>query len=141
MRRTLVALTLLLAACGDPRPLAGPDGGNVQVGPPTGTTAAQCAAPPLNGLTYSNFGQSFFGSFCTRCHATSVIGIDRNGAPTDHNFDSLAGVQLWRDQIDQVAAMNPTGSQKNTTMPLNAPLPPDPERQKLACWIATELAP
>ena len=142
MRRALIALALLLAACGDARPLALPDGGSGVGAAATNTTPAQCAAAGLNGLTYSSFGQSFFGNFCTRCHATTVIGIARNGAPSDHNFDSLAGVQLWSAEIDQVAAMNPTGSQKNTVMPpvgIALTFPEDGDRQRLACFIAAGL--
>ncbi|HET9596594.1 MAG TPA: hypothetical protein VFP65_13485 [Anaeromyxobacteraceae bacterium] len=154
MTRRVLTAALLLAACGDPRPLqpgsstGNPDAGDVpDVGPSTHTTTAECAAAHIGGvaldtLTYSNFGQAFFSSWCTRCHGTTVSGPDRHGAPSDHNFDSLAGVQVWAKQIDQMAGMNPTGSVRNSQMPpLNEPAPGDDDRQRLACFIATGLAP
>ena len=106
------------------------------MGTPTGTTPTQCAAAGFGNLTYANFARSFFASYCVRCHATTVTGAARNGAPEDHNFDSYAGVQQFDQEIDQVAAMNPTGSQRNNAMPISEPFPTDRERQMLACWIA-----
>jgi hypothetical protein len=138
----LVAVVLLLAACGDPRPLLS---NTADAGPGTGTTPAQCAAASLSGLTYANFGQAFFGAYCTRCHASTVTGAARNGAPIDHNFDTLAGVQPWTSRIDALAGENPTGSPRNTIMPLvlasGDPVPTDLERQRLACFIAEGLYP
>jgi cytochrome c5 len=132
-------LVLFAAACGDARSVStGQQPGASAVGP-TNTTPAQCAAAGLTGLTYASFGQNFFSSFCLRCHSVNVTGAARNGAPTDHNFDKLSDVQGLKDQIDQVAGMNPNGSVKNTTMPFNPPAPPDPDRQKLSCWIAAGL--
>jgi hypothetical protein len=142
---------LLLTACGDPRPLESGTSGGTDAGPlpgflTTNTTVAQCAAANVGGvqldtLTYSNFGEAFFTSWCTRCHATTVTGPNRRGAPSDRNFDTLAGVQQWAIQIDQVAAMNPTGSPRNDFMPAEPPFPPDDERKKLACFIATGVRP
>jgi hypothetical protein len=150
-RRHLLTAALFLTVGGDPRPLqsgsGGADAGPLPGFPTTDTTPTQCAAANVGGvqldtLTYSNFGQAFFTSWCTRCHATTVTGgVARHGAPSDHNFDTLAGVQQWAIQIDQVAAMNPTGSPRNDFMPAEPPFPPDDERKKLACFIATGLQP
>lgn len=135
-------LVLFAAACGDARPVSTgqqPGVGAGAVGPSTNTTPAQCTTPDLSGLTYANFGQSFFGSYCLRCHSVNVPVAARNGAPTDHNFDTLSDVQGLKDHIDQVAGMNPNGSVKNTAMPFNPPAPPDLDRQRLSCWIAAGL--
>ena len=142
MNRLLLAFgVVVVAGCGDARPRVGnPSDPAGRVGTPTGTTQSECAAAGLSGLTYANFGQAFATAWCVRCHSTSKVGIDRQGAPADHNFDTYAGIKLFEDHIDQVAAMNPTGSQKNTFMPISEPVPPDDERKKLACWIATGLA-
>jgi hypothetical protein len=141
---------VLLAACGDSRPVVGANGGSTtigDVGPRTNTTAAGCAAQNLSRLTYANFAQAFFSDNCLRCHSGTKTGAARNGAPTDLNgqpldFDTLADIQPLKVQIDEIAAMNPDLSIKNATMPppfqLSPPLnmPSDSERQMLACWIA-----
>ncbi|MFL5302291.1 MAG: hypothetical protein ACJ79R_18350 [Anaeromyxobacteraceae bacterium] len=141
MNRLLLAVALVVAGCGDARPRVGnpgnPSDSTTRVGP-TGTTQSECAAAGLTGLTYSNFGQAFATAWCTRCHSPS--SADRHGAPLDHNFNTYEGIQQFKDEIDQVAAMNPTGSQRNNFMPITDPVPPDDERKKLACWIATGLA-
>jgi cytochrome c5 len=143
MSRPFLVLALLVVACGEARPpVRNPSDESTPVGDSTLTTPAQCATAGLSGLTYSNFGQAFMATYCIRCHGANVTGVDRQGAPTDHNFDTYAGIQQFRDHIDQVAGMNPApGGQKNFAMPINGLIPPDPERQKLACWIATGLAP
>jgi len=142
VNRLLLAVSLVVAGCGDARPVVGNTGNSAdtttRVGP-TGTKAADCAAAGLTGLTYSTFGQAFATAWCIRCHDASKSGADRQGAPPDHNFNTYLGIQQFKDEIDQVAAMNPTGSQRNNFMPINDPRPPDEERQKLACWIATGL--
>lgn len=131
------AALALLAACGDARSVSGVQ---QSAGPGTHTTTSGCASAGLTGLTYASFAQGFFGTYCTRCHSASKTGADRNGAPGDHNFDTLGGIQQWADQIDQVAAMNPDGSVKNTFMPFDHnPDPDDLGRKKLACWIVAGL--
>lgn len=132
---------LLVAACGDARTVGSnatstPTGA---VGPLTNTTVADCATAGLTGLTYASFGQAFFSSYCLRCHSVNVTGAARNGAPTDHNFDTLTDVTALKDHIDEVAGMNPNGTVRNTAMPFTPPNPPDLDRQKLSCWIASGL--
>src|SRR5262245_60839815 len=55
-------------------------------------------------LTYGNFAKNFFAKYCTRCHSEAVQGSARMLAPADHNFDTLAEVELLKAHIDQVAA-------------------------------------
>lgn len=123
---------LLLAGCGSARDVP-PQG---QPGTATGTTAAQCAALGWTGLTYAGFAAPFFTAYCTACHATAVVGAARNGAPPDHNFDTLAGARQFADHIDRMAGASPSLSVKNTSMPPAGPAPSDHERQQLSCWIA-----
>jgi mono/diheme cytochrome c family protein len=53
MKVFFASLVLALAACG---------GG----GSPTGSTC-----PPTDPPTYANFGQAFFGKYCTSCHSAT----------------------------------------------------------------------
>jgi uncharacterized membrane protein len=139
VRRVALAMgALLVVACGDARPVS-----SVQqtrpVGPPTNTTVDECIGPDLSGFTYANFGQSFFTSYCLRCHSVTKTGAARNGAPDGYNFDTFPDVFALKEQIDQVAGMNPDGTRRNITMPFDPPTPTDLQRQQLACWIATGL--
>ena len=97
-------------------------------------TDAICPTPPV---TYADFGEPFFATYCTRCHARSVVGADRNGAPADHNYESAADIRLWAHEIDQVAASGPSAT--NTAMPFTGLQPSLAERellgQLLACGV------
>lgn len=145
-----VLFSLPLLACGGGSKAS--TGGGV-LGPPTGTLATDCATTALSGLTYANFAQGFFGTggaspgFCTGCHATAVTGANRLGAPSDHNFESLAllkGDPDMLSHVDRMSGANPKGSVTNTLMPPSATpgnVPTLLERQKLSCWIATGALP
>jgi uncharacterized membrane protein len=129
----LAAASLAIAACGGG---AGSDSAPaVLLGPPTGTTTAACDAAGMSGITYAGFASGFFTSYCTRCHSTAVTGAARNGAPVDHNFDTLAGARLHIDHVDLVAGENPAGTVRNALMPISAPVLTDTERKMLSCWI------
>jgi len=121
--RTLsaVALCLALAACSSDAPA------------PTGSTC-----PPTSTLTYDNFGKKFMEDYCLRCHSSTKTGADRKGAPADHNFDTEMGVLEAAEHIDEYAGKGPDAT--NTVMPPGDPRPSEIERQKLAEWIACELA-
>lgn len=99
------------------------------IGPPTKATC-----PTTQTLTYANFGQSFMRTYCLRCHSASVKGDARQGAPSDHNFDSVDDIRGLADHIDQYAGSGPAST--NTEMPRNDPKPSLQERQKLAEWLA-----
>ena len=86
-------------------------------------------------LTYANFGKSFMDTHCIRCHSSAKTGAGRDGAPTDQNFDTLAGVQAHLDLIDTQAASGPDGT--NTSMPNDTrTTPSDAERAMLGQWLA-----
>lgn len=119
----LVALALA-AGCG---------GSDSREPMPTGATC-----PPGSTLSYESFGEPFMEAYCTRCHASDLVGADRNGAPADHNFDSLAGILAEADHIDSYAAAGPDAV--NTLMPPDGDAPDDPERVELGEWLACQLA-
>jgi uncharacterized membrane protein len=135
----------LLVACGDDdEPEHGDhgdhgdeDGGHDDehskpVGPPSMATC-----PDDSTLTYDNFAKGFFSEYCLSCHSKNVKGAARMGAPADHNFDSLAAIELLQDHIDQMAAAG--DKQTNVTMPKSNPKPTLAERKKLGEWIACGL--
>jgi uncharacterized membrane protein len=73
--------------------------------------------------------------YCTRCHAASLDSSERQGAPSDHNFDTLEGLRMTEvEHIDEQAAAGPDA--ENTAMPPSAPRPTTDERQKLGEWLA-----
>jgi uncharacterized membrane protein len=98
-------------------------------GQPTG---AEC--PPASSLTYDDFGREFMTEYCVRCHASTLSGAARNGAPSDHDFDTVEGVRLFADHIDEVAAAGPDAT--NTEMPPSGPAPSQAEREQLGEWLA-----
>jgi uncharacterized membrane protein len=125
--RTIGIASLMMAAalwgCGD-------DGhGNIEPGPPTG---AEC--PPASTLTYENFADGFMESYCRRCHSESVTGADREGAPSDHNFDDLVAIRGMADHIDEMAGSGPDST--NEQMPPDGDAPTLEEREQLAEWLA-----
>lgn len=119
--RTLIALALVaaVAGCHD----------HEHAGDPTG---AVC--PPGSTLTWDSFGQTFMTTYCTRCHASTLTGSARNGAPAFHDFDTEAGVIAVYDHVDQYAAAGPNAV--NTIMPPDGPFPTEAERRQLGEWLA-----
>ena len=85
-------------------------------------------------LTWDNFGADFMQRYCTSCHSSRVSGGQRHGAPVDHDFDMLSGVQLATDHIDESAAAGPQAI--NTYMPPYGPMPTTGEREQLGRWLA-----
>jgi hypothetical protein len=79
-------------------------------------------------LTYYNFGGAYFSSYCNSCH--SAPDGQRNGAPDDENFSTLAGIRAHKDLIFVNAAAS------NDAMPPGPDAPPIAERNQLADWLA-----
>lgn len=140
--RSLVVMVVVLAAgCGPgPAPVdGGLDAGSLGEGgvrertTVPGATLASC--PDGSSVTYGSFAQGFFADYCTRCHASTLSGTARNGAPPDVNLDSRAAITpAIAARVDRVAAAGPT--RINVFMPLGAPAPSDDERDLLGAWIA-----
>lgn len=124
MKRVL--LLLVLAGCPGESVFGPP---TESVCPPGGTT-----------LTYANFGQPFMENYCTRCHARDLVGADRHGAPSFHDFDTLFGIRAVSDHVDETTAAGPAAT--NDGMPNDSgPAPTLEERKKLGEWIACDLPP
>ena len=98
-------------------------------GHPSGSTC-----PPGNTLTYDNFARPFMESFCTRCHASTLSGPERQGAPLFHDFDSEAGILNVGNHVDQYAAAGPNAI--NTLMPPDGAQPTEEQRRQLGQWLA-----
>lgn len=108
---------------------AGSGGHDRVIGPMTGATCPDGGS----SLTYENFGEKFFQDYCLSCH--SVSSANRNGAPDDHNFDTLADVEIMKAHIDQYAGSGPSAT--NTKMPPEGnPAPSEDERKQLSEWLA-----
>jgi hypothetical protein len=88
-------------------------------------------------LSYENFGRPFMEKYCTRCHSSELHGADRNGAPLYHDFDSLLGIVLVGDHVDEYTAAGPDSS--NSIMPPDGAKPTIEERTDLGVWLACEL--
>jgi hypothetical protein len=104
-------------------------GGGSVFGPPTGS---EC--PQGSTLTYENFGKPFMAAYCTRCHDSRLRGEARQGAPGLHDFDTLFGIKVVFDHIDETTAAGPAAT--NTGMPPDSPAPTLEERRKLGEWLA-----
>ncbi len=105
-----------------------------EFGPPT-----ESVCPEGSTLTWESFGQEFMATYCTECHASTLMGDDRQGAPLYHDFDTLEGVLPVLDHVDWKAAAGPAAT--NELMPpAGNPTPTLEERQQLGEWLACEVA-
>ena len=93
-------------------------------------TELEDAACPPEGtdLTWENFGQGFFVSYCNSCH--SVHTDDRNGAPLAYVFDTPDQVRALSERVFLRSAGD------NATMPPGPDDPPVEHRDMLAEWLA-----
>ena len=117
---TTTIVLCLLVACG---------GSDEVEGPPT-----ESVCQPNSTLTYENFGQPFMVRYCTRCHSSELVGAERMGAPSGHDFDTRPGIIGVHEHIDETAAAGPNAV--NMGMPEEAPFPTLDERKQLGEWIA-----
>lgn len=118
----LTTIATMSIACDD-------DGDPGLEGPPT-----ESVCPSTQTLTYTNFGQPFFDMYCQSCHASTVTGAARNGAPDDHVFDRVEDIQLLIEHIDELAAAGPAAV--NVLMPPQDPRPSEAARRQLGEWLA-----
>jgi hypothetical protein len=103
-------------------------------GPPT-----ESVCPPVQTLSYENFGKPFMESYCTECHDSAKRGADRQGAPSFHDFNTVYGVRAVYEHIDFTTAAGPTGIVNDSMPPDGEPQPTLAEREKLGEWIACEM--
>jgi hypothetical protein len=94
--------------------------------------------PTSNAPTYGSFGQTFFATYCIGCHSSTAT--NRNGAPSDFNYDTEADIKMHLADIDTEAAAGPAAT--NTVMPeLDGPVNEAPtvaERMMLGQFLACE---
>lgn len=121
----LVLATASLLGCDPLRPLR-PDAASLA---PTGSTC-----PTGSTLTYESFGRAFFDEYCQPCHASSVRGAARQGAPSSHTYDDVGMIRAAAEEIDLRAAAGPDAI--NTDMPRAFPAPTEEERRQLGEWLA-----
>ncbi len=78
--------------------------------------------------TWDNFAEQFFIDYCTRCHASTLTGGDRNSAPIGIDYDTYA-----------LAVTNAAGAKTwttdSTSMPVGSPKPTTGERATLGDWV------
>ena len=68
-----------------------------------------------------------------------MSGAARHDAPLGHDFDTLEGILLVAEHIDENAAAGPAAI--NTLMPPSPqPAPSEAERRQLGEWLACETA-
>ena len=105
-----------------------------ELGPPT-----EAVCPEGSTLTWETFGQQFMTTYCTECHASTLEGAERQGAPLYHDFDTLEGVLPVLDHVDEKAASGPAATNELMPPPGN-PTPTLAEREQLGEWLACEIA-
>ena len=79
--------------------------------------------PEGTSLTYENFGEAFFASYCVRCH----------GGANGYSSRSFTTVDAIRAQKERIYANSAAG---NTAMPPGPDDPTEEERDNLAEWLA-----
>lgn len=90
---------------------------------------AERPCPDDSSLTYENFGEGFFLSWCNGCHASALGEDERQDAPLASNFDDLEQIRAFKDRVwlrsaDHNVTMPPVGG------------PEDDERARLGEWLA-----
>lgn len=133
-RQALAALALLLGACGggSDAPVDQPTSGATC---PSGGSTLRYTGGGDGGAEPADFGATFFSTHCTTCHASTLTGAARQGAPLHANFDLIAVIREHSALIDQFAAKGP--ARTNSTMPpAPIPGPTEAERALLGTWLA-----
>lgn len=86
-------------------------------------TSCTSAAP----VTFDRDIKPWAAEFCTRCHATTLGGGARAGAPPDVNLDTYAAAAASAASSDYHV--------QNGSMPPGPPKPTAAERETFHCWV------
>jgi hypothetical protein len=135
MRATsFIVLAAALAGCGD----SGGGGNDMAVANPDMTFLAHGCVPlstPVttpdggaDGDSWSPYAEGFFAMYCIRCHATTVTGAARNGAPAGYNWDDESAVRAHLAEIRMAVGVT-------NIMPFTPPDPTCAERRRIVRWI------
>lgn len=123
----LLVATVLLCGCGGIDKSSEPDA-DTQNGCPSLTESQAMPGDPIDGDTYATFAAGFFSQHCTRCHASTLTGPARDGAPVGFDWDLESSVRAHLPQIRiAVGVLN--------FMPAAPPDPTCDERQRIVRWI------
>lgn len=126
---TLPLLLLLIASCdGDPSPLDAGQDADPGEDCPSHTEALASPGDPIDGDTWDTFARGFFEQHCTGCHASTLTGDARRGAPEGFDWDRESSVR------EHVTAIRSAVGVTNF-MPPEAPKPSCDERARLVRWI------
>jgi uncharacterized membrane protein len=121
----MVVILANLPACDSDDPPEGdaPDAG-VLVDASSPDANAVCAN---STLTYANFAEPFFASYCLMCHSETVT--NRRGAPAEVNFDRF---DLVNEQKFRIKVRAGTGT---SMPPAFGATPSADERASLVEWL------
>jgi len=132
-RACAATLLLFALACSPSGAETSDDGGVEDAGrAEAAPSGARCADG--SALTYESFGRGFFDGYCQRCHASTVVGAERLGAPSSITYDDVESIRSRAGEIDRTAAAGPASV--NTIMPSGELRPTDEERRQLGEWLA-----
>jgi hypothetical protein len=120
VRKALMPVLLLLAACGGGAAGAGSDDAgpapdaSAPEGWYEGMTLDERQCPTDSFLGYDNFGSGFLAEYCRGCHGADVPESMRHGAPLDVSFDSIGDVRAHAARMyaragDGYTSMPPVG--------------------------------
>lgn len=116
---SLCLVALMQTSCGEDPPVRRP--------PPTEVEDDRCDGAP----TWEGFAQGMLTTWCTPCHASSLEGTARQGAPAEVDLDTLEDALRWADRIQartvDSATMPPAGG------------PSEEERARLGEWLTCGL--
>ena len=128
--RLAILVVATLAACGDDAATsdAAPPDARIVDGCPAHDEPLAAPGDPIDGDTFETFAADFFATWCTRCHASTLTGAARNGAPEGYDWDVEASV---RERLPLIR--NAVGVAN--FMPFTPPDPSCDDRARLVRWI------
>lgn len=95
--------------------------------------ASDACAPDVAG-SWETLGEGYVRTWCTPCHAASLVGDARGGAPVGVDFDGLDDVRRWLDAIEGAAT---SVSGEAPRMPPGGG-PTDADVAAFAAWLACD---
>jgi uncharacterized membrane protein len=98
-------------------------------------SALGLTCPDDSTVSYEQDIAPFMDKYCNSCHGSDVPAAERQGAPSDANFDTKGGILMHAYHVSIKAAAGPKGV--NTEMPQGSgPKPSVEERKMLGEWLA-----